>query len=174
MEVLQRRFENLDRVLSGHEFVALLWGPGKDNDSHIKRQQIKAHLKNVFKNATVVMSEDNEIRKHSRPRFDCIINEELAHAEVADIIFALDCSHGVGEEIAKYSEYPIVASRLVVLTHQRHLRSKSFSAEVRQRLELEPYTDKQFETSLLGKVICVRRVRSFLLKKHMFFNGRQD
>jgi hypothetical protein len=97
--------------------------------------------------------------------FRTLDEEELFQAIHADLIFALDTGQGVGEEIARYSGYPTIAEKIVVLSHERFRGASSFAAGIRSPLCVEWYSDVDFDSCRLAKHLCTRHIYSLALRR---------
>ncbi|QDT27866.1 hypothetical protein Enr10x_32010 [Gimesia panareensis] len=165
LKQLEARLLSLEKNLIGKDMVILIWGPGKKDKNYSKREDIKRELQQRFPEADVFFSEEKQARKQTRNSYPSLIDEELAHATAADIIFALDTSKGVGEEISVYSEYSQIRGKLIVLSHVKYRRVNTFPAALRRCLHLEYYSDEDYSSCNIAKKICTKHVNAFLLRR---------
>jgi hypothetical protein len=144
----------------------LIWGPGPhDARGYQKRDCIRKAIQGVVRNGDVVFPEDPEIQKLTSEVLgsEDVDDIELLQARNADIIIALDISAAVGEELARYSAYPSVVSKLFVVTidgnksgYQKAIRNKDF-VRVLEAGEMAS-CDKP-----IG--LCIKHVRLWCLQK---------
>jgi hypothetical protein len=113
----------------------------------------------------VRLSEERELRDVTEHRFSTVPDEELVHAMAADVILALDTAKGVGEEIARFSAYPKIAQKLIVLSHERFRSAMSFAGEIRRPLAIAWYSDNDFDSCKLAKEICLKHVYAIALAR---------
>jgi hypothetical protein len=152
--------------LQNKPLIILIWGPGAGSPAYSKRTDLRRELQDEFPAAEVLFSEDEQARLLTRDKFLYIHQEEFFQACAADIIFALDTAKGVGEEISKYSTYSEIASKLVVLAHTRWKGVGSYAEDVRLPLTLHWYSDDDFDSCNLAKIICKKHVWSWLYKHY--------
>ncbi|MBC7782575.1 MAG: hypothetical protein H7144_01945 [Burkholderiales bacterium] len=160
------RAQSIFTRLRERPLTILIWGPGEGSPAFTKRSDLKRELRAEFPSAEIHFSEDEQARLLTRDKFLYIHQEEFVHACAADIIFALDTAKGVGEEIAKYSTYAEIASKLVVLAHARWKGVGSYAEDVRVPLRVHWYPDDDFDNCNLAKLICKKYVWGWLLQHY--------
>lgn len=145
--------------------VILVWGPGRESVEHFeKRQKIKREVGDRFRNAHVLFSEDVDLerllrgyRKMSYP------DQESWHLAACDVCVVLDTSRGAGEEIAHFVR-SAHASKLLILTHERHQHSTGFPAAIRRYENQLFYNDQEYESCNLVEQVLTRIYTTALQK----------
>jgi|ERR1041384_3042394 hypothetical protein len=163
--LVARRVGRVLRRLKCRELMILVWGPGKRDPAYTKRKDIRRELQSQFPNAAVHFSEDERLRCLTRGKVLRLSQEELLQAMAADLIFVLDSSKGAGEEIARYSAYPFIARKMVVLSHERFRGVPSFATDVRVPLAVEWFSDNDYDSCHLAKIKCPKHVMGWLLSR---------
>lgn len=143
----------------------IIWGPGPNNEQgYHKRECVRDAIQDVVPKGDVVFPEDRDMKKISSELLDSedVDNQGLLQALNADIIIALDISPAVGEEIARYSAKPRVASKLFVVTtdgdksgYQKALRDKGFVHVLKA---------DEMKTCAEPKKLCISHVRSWCMQ----------
>ena len=142
----------------------LVWGPGKANrQGYAKREKIRSEIKQRFPNSEVYFSEDKELGHVTSDLGDPLI-EEIVHANAADIIIALDVSRGsqisrgVQAEIDFLSQDASIAKKLWVLIPDRFAPLSGFVKQILNGIEVEFYSDAEFNDCTLASDKCVGKV----------------
>ena len=153
----------LKKETEGCPLNILVWGPGAEGLEHFeKRQKIKREISGCFFNADVRFSEDLPTGLFARDPSD-IATEELSHLAASDICIVLDTSKGAGEEIAYFARTRH-AHKLLILTHEAFLASRSFPGAIRRYHNQLFYNQEQYDScNLVEKVLD--RIRVVALDK---------
>jgi hypothetical protein len=163
--VTSRRVKRVLDRLRLNKFMVVVWGPGASDPAHAKREDIRCEIQTQFPNADVHFSEDERLRCLTRDTVPYLHQEEFLHASAAHLIFALDMSQGVGEEIARFSSYPWIAKKLIVLKHERFKGVASFAADIRAPLAVEWFSDKDYDSCHLAKTKCPKHIMGWLISR---------
>ena len=135
----------------------LVWGPGQtDEKGYAKRKEIKDEIRRRFPNSEVYFSEDKELRSITGSLPTLIA--EIVHARAAHIVIVLGISRGAEIEIDHLSQDATIARKLWVLLPDKFYPLSGLAAEKLRGIELEFFSEAEFEDSTLASSKCVRRV----------------
>ena len=152
-------------LTEAYDLNILVSGAGRGSPEHFeKRQKVKQQLRDCFRNAEVLFSEELDLSSVlDGAEGLTLANQELWHLAACDICIVLDTSKGAGEEIAHFVDSDL-AHKLFILTHERYKNSSSFPAALRERENQYFYNDAEYEScSVVEKVLM--RVRTIALDK---------
>lgn len=146
---LRHRSSRLLQRVHDQELIILVWGPGESGDSaeYAKREQLRTRLRETFPRSSVYFSEDKELDEALPPEFRALplVDKELAHLALCHLCVVLDTSAGPAAEIAAYGRTQF-ASRLLILTPDRHKSVTSFPALLRENLNQVFFSPDEFES----------------------------
>ncbi|MCA1706763.1 MAG: hypothetical protein LC808_27285 [Actinobacteria bacterium] len=145
-----------EEKLRTYPLLILVWGPGDPGPDgpdllrrlYVKREDIRAHLRQRFPSADVQFSED---LVSGTDRGDTILAQELEQAAVAHSVFVLDVSRGAHVEVDVYSTYAVIAAKMHVFLPEEYI-GRGLAREVHDRLRsLEGFTDKDLADCRVAK-----------------------
>ena len=144
----------------------IIWGPGRsDAQRYEKRKCVRNAIQRVVPNGDVVFPEDRKVIRATKKALGSgkVDDMERVQALTADIVIALDISAAVGEEVARYSAHPKIASKLFVVTtdagksgYQKAIRNQGFVHVL--KADDVSSCDKPTE-------LCINHVRSWCVQK---------
>lgn len=145
----QKAFEELRDYAKRQPLRILIWGPGL-SASDKKLEKMQDSITKEFEEASVAFSE-------SLPVLDLqglsVPEQELWHLAACDLCIVLDTTKGPGEEIAHFVSTKY-ASKLFILTNEKHKNALSFPAELRKLGYQQFYSDKEYQScNLINRVI---------------------
>lgn len=161
----QRRFEELlNNARQRFRPLIVLWGPGSyDEIGFQKRNKIRNSIKAENPDASVILPEDPGIGFVTQKFVSDIDLQEIFQGLAADLIFALDTSQGVAEEVARYSRIPSIAKRLLVLASNS--RKHGFSEIIRRKLQVEFFSEEELKVCDRASHYCTEQVRAWLIEQ---------
>jgi len=140
----------------------LVWGPGKGNTKgYAKREKIRNEIRKKFPNSMVYFSEDQELRRITGI-LNKILLEESVHAKVAHLIIVLDLedAYGTKVEIGHFSRFSDIAEKMWVLRPKKFSPLDGLAKEELRNIEVEFFSDSEFNDCTLASVKCVNIVLS--------------
>lgn len=174
-EELSPYFEQLRRT----GLRILIWGPGEGTSFYHKRDEVKQCLRLDNENDEVVTSEDL-VRSIKHPDQVDIVQAEMLHAHVADVIFGLVTSDpqqtGIYMEVNSLLPFESLTNKTWLIVPDKH-DWKKVDAFIQQPLlkSFPSYRMKAFRTKVLKQCkelrrFCldkVREERSRKIRKHI-------
>lgn len=147
----------------------IIWGPGTGNKpGYGKRKCVRKAILHEVPNGIVDFPEDRKLQKltlealrpYSRGNIDDI---ELLQALNADIVIALDISDAVGEEIARHSTNPEIASKLFVVSTFEH--KSGYQKAIRNKGFMHVLKAAEMDSCDKPTKLCIDHVRSWCIQK---------
>jgi len=163
-------FEQLHRI----GLKILIWGPGEGTHFYHKRDEVKQCLRLANENDEVVTSEDL-FRTIEHPSQLDIVQAEMLHANVADVIFGLVTSEpkqtGIYMEVDNLLRYDSLIDKTWLIVPDKH-DWKKVGAFIQQplRQSFPTYRMKAFRMKVLEQ--C-EEVRHFCLDRVGEERGRR-
>lgn len=162
----QNRYEAiLNAAKQRFKPLIVLWGPGTaDEKGFAKRCKIRESILKENPNASVVFPEDPQLSSMTQEFVGNADIQEILQGLAADLVIALDISHGVAEEVARYSRIPDIANRLVVIAS--HSRKEGYSGVVRRTLlNIEFLSEEDLQTCDHASRYCREQMLAWLIRK---------
>lgn len=161
----RKRFEDLlEYAKLRFAPLIVLWGPGpRDEEGFQKRNKIRDSILLETPKASVILPEDPEVSALTKEFVSNLNSQEMFQGLAADLIFALDISQGVSEEVARYSAIHKIASRLIIVAHDS--RKNGYSSIVREKLQIRFFSDDDLQDCNKASQYCREQVRAWLIEK---------
>lgn len=161
----QERFEKvLENARSRFKPLIVLWGPGrKDERGFQKRNKIRERIQRECPKASIVFPEDINLQQITNEYVCSIDMQEILQGLAADIIFALDISQGVGEEVARYSRIHKISSKLIIIAPNS--RKEGFPNIVRSNQHIKYYSEEELQNCDRASNYCKDQVRAWLIEE---------
>jgi len=139
----------------------LIWGPGEGTNFYSKRDRIKQHLRDIGQYDEVNTSEDL-FKSIEHPSFPDLVQLELLHANVADIIFGLVTSDprqtGIYMEIDNLLRYePLINKTWLIMPDEHDWHKAGSFIQVPLLNSFPMYRTKSFRIKQLEKCEQVRK-----------------
>ncbi len=172
MERIMPRLDQFEQKLQDTEMNVLVFGPGKKKGHRLyqKRERIRAEL-NKVPGVRAHFPEDKEYAAAFRQKFGLAEGDptalELAQANAADVIIALEPGPGVEDEVAVMSMRRELAMKIYNLLPKEYVptASKSFSGILRGRLTKYYYSQAEVKRCDLATRICPEHVKGEQIRK---------
>jgi hypothetical protein len=163
-------FEQLNKI----GLLILIWGPGEGTNYYKKRDEIKQFLKAKNSNDEVATSEDL-LRQVSHPSQLDIVQAEMLHAGVADVIFGLVTSDprqsGIYMEVDNLLRFDnLIHKTWLIVPDSRDWKKVDLFIQQPTLKSFPSYRKKSFRTKVLDQCEQVRR---FCLDKVAEERGRK-
>ena len=142
----------------------IIWGPGPSFERlYEKKKCVKAAIKREVPKGDVAFPEDPKMVKLIRKVFGDVDVDVMEQIEAlhADIIIVLDLSPAVGEEVARYSTNPRIASKLFVVTS--YANKSGYQKAVRNKPVVRDLKGHSMDSCDEPIEVCVNHVRSWCI-----------
>lgn len=152
----------------------LIWGPGKDTHYYPKRVTIKEHLQAQHPRNEIATSEDL-LKGITHPSDIAIVQAEMLHATVADVIFGLVTSDpkqtGIYMEIDNILQSDALVNKTwIIIPDSRDWKKVGSFIKLPLLQSFPGFRTKPFRTSVLEK--C-EQLRQFCSEKVSEARGRK-
>lgn len=168
----RERYERLLRVSVAHgEPDIIIWGPGRHNtQDYQKRERVRKAIQDEVRYGSVVFPEDPEVQDISSKILgsENVDLNELLQAAAADIIIVLDISAAAGEELARYSTYPKVASKLFVVAPEEH--KSGYQEAIRNEVCVRFVKTEEMVSCNKTTKLCIDHVRVWCVQNYLSTN----
>jgi len=166
VKVWEEKFEEmLETAKARFEPLIVLWGPAKGDEAGFwKREKVAGAIRQESQRAAVIYPEDRKMIVATAQFVDDDLDkQEVLQAAAADLVFALDISPGVAQEIARYSLNTKIARHLIIIAPES--KRHGYSAIVNRTLKVKFLRDPDLKTCDVASEFCRIKVRSWFLKK---------
>lgn len=145
----------------------IIWGPGRNKpQEYQKRERVREAIQRAAPNGKVVFPEDPEVEIATEQTLhsENVEEKELLQAMGADIIIALDLSPAVGEEVARYSAYPRIATKLFVIAPEE--RKSGYQEAIRNKVRVVFLKTEEMLHCDKTTQLCVVHVHTWCVRKY--------